>query len=265
MPRSGSTLMQNILAQNPDIYATPTDGVLELLYAARNNYTNQAEFKAQDPKQMLQAWRGFCKGGLEGYVRGLSNKPNTCIKSRGIGIHYEWFEAFMGEKPKVICMVRNLKAIISSMEKQYRLGKEQAQPIQDHANMRGTTVAKRVDIWMNSQPVGLALERFSEMELRGTDKNCLFVRFEDLTSNPKTTMSRVYEYLDLPECTHDFNNIEQKTMEDDTLYGLSSALHIIKPKIEPIKPDWIDVLGKDVCKWLDDVSIRYQTKFKYSS
>ena len=39
LPRSGSTLLQNILAQNPDFYATPTSGVLELLYAARANYS----------------------------------------------------------------------------------------------------------------------------------------------------------------------------------------------------------------------------------
>ena len=35
LPRSGSTLLQNILAQRNDMYATPTSGVLELLYGAR--------------------------------------------------------------------------------------------------------------------------------------------------------------------------------------------------------------------------------------
>ena len=32
LPRAGSTLLQNVLAQNPDIYATPTSGVLELVF-----------------------------------------------------------------------------------------------------------------------------------------------------------------------------------------------------------------------------------------
>ena len=52
LPRAGSTLLQNILAQNPDIYATPTSGVLELIFGARANYTNSAEFKAQDAETM---------------------------------------------------------------------------------------------------------------------------------------------------------------------------------------------------------------------
>ena len=33
MPRSGSTLLQNIMGENPDFYVTPTSGVLELVLA----------------------------------------------------------------------------------------------------------------------------------------------------------------------------------------------------------------------------------------
>ena len=57
LPRSGSTLLQNILAQNPDIYATPTSGVLELIVGARGNYTNTEEFKAQDHELMKNGWK----------------------------------------------------------------------------------------------------------------------------------------------------------------------------------------------------------------
>ena len=46
LPRAGSTLLQNILGQNPDFYVTPTSGVLELLYAARSNYSNDVSFNA---------------------------------------------------------------------------------------------------------------------------------------------------------------------------------------------------------------------------
>jgi sulfotransferase len=40
LPRAGSTLLQNVMGQNPDFYVTPTSGVLELVYAARANYTS---------------------------------------------------------------------------------------------------------------------------------------------------------------------------------------------------------------------------------
>ena len=46
MPRACSTLLQNIFNQNPDFYATPTDGAVELLAGARERFTNSSEFKA---------------------------------------------------------------------------------------------------------------------------------------------------------------------------------------------------------------------------
>ena len=35
LPRAGSTIIQNILAQNPTIYPTPTSGVFEIVTLER--------------------------------------------------------------------------------------------------------------------------------------------------------------------------------------------------------------------------------------
>ena len=263
MPRSGSTLMQNILAQNTDIHATPTDGFLELIYGARVNYTNNAEFKAQDSEQMLSAWRGFCNEGMKGYVKGLSSKPNTCIKSRGIGANYKWFEAFMGEQPKVICMVRNIKSVLASMEKMHRANPENAKSIENPSEMNGLTTQSRVENWLQGPPVGLSLQRFGQMALDSTNKNCLFVRYEDLIKHPDKIMPQVYKYLELPEFSHDFDNVEQATQEDDVVYGMAPGLHKIQPKVEYTTPDYNDILGVDLCKWIDRTCKGYQADFNY--
>ena len=87
LPRSGSTLLQNILGQNPDFYVTPTSGVLELVFAARANYTDSPEFKAQDHQLMKDAFLGFCKEGVEGFFNSITDKKYVIDKSRGWGIH----------------------------------------------------------------------------------------------------------------------------------------------------------------------------------
>ncbi len=263
MPRSGSTLLQNILAQNPDIYATPTDGSLELLFGARVNFTNCAEFKAQNPEQMMRAWRGFCKGGLEGYVKGMSNKKHTCIKSRGIGIHHDWYSAFMGEEVKILCMVRNIKSILASMEKIFRQNTEKTQIIQNHSEMRGTTTEKRVQDWLTGPPVGLAFERFQQMQLEGIEEKCHFIKFEDLAQYPERTMKNVYAYLDIPGYEHNFEDVEQVTQEDDAVHNLIPTLHKIRKKVEYVQPDYKDILGTDLCKWIDEVCTGYQRKYNY--
>ena len=263
MPRSMSTLLQCILNQHPEIQATPTDPVLEYLYGARMNFTNTPEVKAIDKNLALQTWRGFCWGGMEGYANSYTDKPNLCIKTRGGTIHYKWFESFIPYKPKMICMVRNLKSIISSMEKIYRKNQENHQDIQNHSQMKGTTTPKRVDIWMSSPPVGMALERLQQTFLEGINKDVLYIRAEDLTSYPQREMDKIYSYLGLQSIKHDFDNVEQSIKEDDSVYGLTSDLHTIKNKVQPLTPDYDKILGKQVCDWIDNQYAWYQKGFGY--
>ena len=75
LPRAGSTLFQNLIGQNPDFYVTPTSGVLELVFAARHNYTESPEFKAQDAVLMQEGVRGFCREGFLGYYDAITDKP----------------------------------------------------------------------------------------------------------------------------------------------------------------------------------------------
>lgn len=264
MPRSMSTLLQCILNQNPNIQATPTDPVLEYLYGARMNYTNTPEAKAMGAELALKTWRGFCKGGLEGYAESYTDKPNLCIKTRGGTIHYKWFEAFMPYKPKMICMVRDLRSIFSSMEKIYRKNQEHHQEIQNHAEMKGTNTAKRVDVWISSPPVGLALERLQQCFLEGINKDVLYIRAEDLTSYPDREMNKIYDYLGLTPYKHDFDNVEQSIKEDDSVYGLTPDLHTIKRKVQPLTPDYNTVLGKQICDWVDKQFAWYQQGFGYT-
>jgi len=39
LPRSGSTLLSNIVGQNPEFHVTPTSGLLDLLYVARQQFS----------------------------------------------------------------------------------------------------------------------------------------------------------------------------------------------------------------------------------
>ena len=158
LPRAGSTLLQNILAQNPDIYATPTSGVLELVFAARGNYTDSPEFKAQDAEVMKKAFLAFCTQGMKAYYEAITDQKYVIDKSRGWGIHYDFLN-LLNPEPKIICMVRDLRDIFASMEKNYRKNPDKQDPILNWAQMSGTTVPKRIDIWAQNPPVGMAIER----------------------------------------------------------------------------------------------------------
>jgi sulfotransferase len=250
LPRAGSTLLQNILGQNPEFYVTPTSGVLELIYAARVNYTNSPEFKAQDQNLMKLGFIRFCHDGIFGFYNAITNKKYVLDKSRGWGIHYGFLNEIEPD-PKIICMVRDLKDIYASLEKKFRNNQLMDSGIVDHAKMQGTTTEKRIDIWANSQPVGLAIERLQQIFKEGNNKHMLFIRYEDLITNPRREMERIYSYLELPLFYHSFDRIEQITKEDDSVYGIYGD-HTIRTKLEGIKSDAREVLGDNICNWIDD-------------
>jgi sulfotransferase len=148
LPRAGSTLLQNIMGQNPDFYVTPTSGVLELVYAARTNYSDSPEFKAQDADIMKTAFLSFCGGGVHNFFEAITDKKYVIDKSRGWGVHYNFLNSFHPD-PKIICMIRDPRAIMASMEKNFRKNQHQDSGLVNHAEMTGTTTEKRVDIWVN--------------------------------------------------------------------------------------------------------------------
>src|ERR1019366_2339059 len=178
MPRAGSTLLQNILAQNPAFYVTPTSGLLELVFGARLNYTNSAEFKSQDEASMKKAFLAFSRAGMSAYYETLTDKPYVMDKSRGWGVHFDLLSMIFGEEPKIICMVRDLRQILASMEKKFRQNPDKYRPIENHANLTGTTTFKRAMIALQSPPIGLAIDRLVEVHQRGWNKKMLFFRFE---------------------------------------------------------------------------------------
>ncbi len=259
LPRAGSTLFQNIMGQNPDFYVTPTSGVLELIYSARNAFSNTNEFKAQDKETMESGFEGFCRSGIQGFFESITDKKYILDKSRGWGIHYNFVSTFQNE-PKVICMLRDPVGIFASMEKKFRENQQIADPIVSWGDMKGTTTEKRVDIWSQTQPIGMAFERIHQMVTEGIANKVLFVRFEDLTNQPELEIKRVYEYLGLPYfIDHNFDNVEQITVENDSYYGIYGD-HTIKPKIKPLKNDSIEVLGLNLVnkirseyKWFYDL------------
>ena len=261
LPRVGSTVFQNLMNQDPRFYASPTSGMLELIFAARHNYTESPEFKAQDAELMKNAFMSFCKQGIFGYYNAITDKQFAIDKSRGHFAHYGFIDSFY-PNPKIICLVRSLPDIIASMEKMFRNSPHKSNPIVNHATMQGTTTPKRVDIWFTSPPIGLAIERLNEAIRQGIDKKILFIKYEALCLRPEIEMKRVYDYLGLEPFKNDFDNIEQTTKEDDVVYGIA-GLHDIRPSLEMKPSDAIQVLGKDVVDWINNQYRWYNEYFGY--
>lgn len=248
LPRSGSTLFQNILAQNPDIYPTPTSPVADYIGVLREVFTANPNVLAQDEGQMTVAFKNMCKHAINGYFEALTDRRYIFDKSRAWTANHDFLKFIFDEEPKIICLVRDLRDVFTSNEKNFRKN-----PHKSRANFGlgdANTLPKRIDVWASSQNfTGSAIEFLNDSIVTGVDKKMLFVKYENLCLYPEIVMKRVYEYLELPEFKHNFDSVEQVTQEDDKMHGIFGQ-HTIRQKVEAIPSDAEQVLGKPVCDWI---------------
>lgn len=262
MPRAGSTVLQNILAQNPDIYATPTSGVFDLIQSAKFTYSTAREFQAQDPILMNEAFLSFCRGGISSFYKPLTNRKYVIDKCRGWGLQYEFLRKIQDE-PKVICIVRDLRDIFASMEKKFRKYPEIHNDIINWHKLEGTSTQKRVESWAKTMPLGVSLESISEIFRMGIFEHIHFLRYEDLCNSPQEEMNKIYDFFEIDKYNHDFKYIEQVTQEDDSVYGIFGD-HKIQNELKFIPSQSKEILGKDVCDYIYNEYKWYFDVFNYS-
>jgi len=241
LPRACSTLLCNVLAQNSRVHATATSPLHEIGFIARGVFETE-EKKAVGGPVMESMFDNFCRAGAENAFNELTDRPVVVDKCRSwIGHLDQTFRLW--PNAKILVPVRDIRGVICSLEKKRREhpgafnGFEKANP----ANW--TTIEKRVQGWLSSPPVGIAIERLHEAATRFKDR-LHFVHAEDLCSNPEETMAKVWAYLGEDFKGHDFSNVVQYTIESDV--GWPYGDHSIRQKISPLPKDWHDILGRDL-------------------
>ena len=243
LPRSCSTLLCNLLAQNPRVHATSTSPLHEIGYIARKVFQTE-EVKSMDPKMAESLYLNYVRGGCASAFDEITDRPVVVDKCRSwIGHLDQTFKVW--PNAKILVPVRDIRGILSSMEKIRRKhpspfnGFEEANP----ANF--TTIEKRAQGWLASPPIGIAVERLHEATLRWGSR-LHFVHAEKLTADPAATMAGIWEYLGEDfDGQHDFTNVQQYTHEHEV--GWPYGDHTIRNEVRPLTPDWNEVLGKNLC------------------
>jgi sulfotransferase len=196
------------------------------------------EVKSQPTELMRQAMLHSCRSAMDGFYEPITDRLNVCDKSRGWMIVHEWLTNIMGETPKMICMVRDLREVMVSQELVWR--ENQHLPIGGHL-----MVEQRVQEWLNNSHIATALQRLNDADIRGNLDSIHCVRFEDLTTDPKGTMSGIYDYLGMTQFTHDFKNVVKEVEENHEIHGVFGN-HEIKPVVKPSPIRYNDILGRQV-------------------
>ena len=245
MPRSGSELLQVILHQNPSIYGSPTSPVSDYIEQIRKCQL-EPNVQSQPAELMKNALFGACKGLIHGYYKSITDRMIICDKSRTWLWHYDLLKNSIEEKPKMICMVRDLRDIFASMEMNWRKNRHLPIGPDNPIETKQMMLEDRVAFWSHGHPVGFALKRLHDAGTQGYLGDVFILRYEDLTMYPDECMVKMYEYLELPYFQHDWKNLIKEVEEDHKWHG-PYGNHDVKKELKPFKQTHIGVLDKDTC------------------
>ncbi|MFA7301909.1 MAG: sulfotransferase [Candidatus Shapirobacteria bacterium] len=256
LPRACSTLLQNLLAQNPLVHATATSGVHEVMYLSKAFFKTEEFRSIPDPADGEKLFTDFMRAGISNSFDSLTDRPIVVDKCRSwIGSAGLLFKLY--PDAKLLVPVRDIRGVLSSMEKKFQQHPEFQLEMSQQDTSRIQTIEGRCGFWLDTAPVGIAIQRLHEIARLHKDK-VLFVHAEDLTADPQGTMDKVWKYLGMEPFKHNPANVEQYTKEHEL--GWPYGEHIIRSEVKPLKPDWHDTLGRQLSEtinqkfnWISDL------------
>jgi sulfotransferase len=262
LPRSGGTLLQNVLAQNSEMYVSSTSILLDFMSTAKDSFVHKMQYVHPDQANInKEAFLEFCRVGMSAYADAFTGK--TCYLDK----HFAWMHYYsflehilIDEQPRIIVMVRDLRDIVCSFEENYRTDPLKHNMHVNWSTLENTSMQKRVETWLNSSPLGTSLEHIKDV--KNFHQDVLFIRYEDFCTNPLPEMAKIYNYLEIPFYLHDFTNVEQVTQHNDILHF---ANHDVDSKVEQKQSRAIDVLGEEICNQIYNQYNWYFKLFNYDT
>lgn len=255
LPRSGSTLLLNLLGQNPGHHVTPTNSLLWMMAVIRDNWSSNDAFVAQGLQNIEHRIPAALRGMAYGfYERELGAKHQVVFdKNRAWMTQIELLERVFNRRVPVIVTVRDVKAIVASFEKLYRKNPVARRQYLGPAYIQAQTIDGRARVLMSAGGIiGMPVSALRDALNRGVADRLLIVPYNKLVSDPKGTLASMHQQLGLLPFEYDPDNVQQITKEDDAIHGWGFDLHTVRPKIEPpTAPPWEGILPPHTCQWLD--------------
>lgn len=248
LPRSGSTLLSGILKQNPEFYAdiaSPvevlTETAIDILTGSESNLTVTEEHR-----------KNLIYGIFDGYYQHI-DKSVIFDSSRSWTSRTNFLKALF-PYTKILCPVRDIVSILNSFEIIASKNPFHTTTLTEHKD----NVFARCDEMMNKNG-GIVAEPWILLQ-EGYALNSemiMFIEYENLCKNPEETMRLVYEFLEKPYYSHDFENVEYSNENFDKACNLKN-LHTIRKKAEYKPPRC--VLPPEIVKKYTEMNMEFWKK-----
>ena len=245
LPRSGSTLLSGILKQNPDFYAdiaSPVQGLTGNSIDVITSGESNLNITEDQRKNLMYAV-------FDGYYKHIE-KPVIFDSCRGWTKRTPFLKALFPDT-KILCPVRDIVSILNSFEVIVSKNPFHTNTLTEHND----NVFLRCDGMMDKNDGVVAGPWILLQEGYAMNPEMIMlIEYENLCKTPEKTMREVYEFLERPYYSHDFENVEYSNENFDKSCNLKD-LHTVKKKVEYNPPRCI--LPPEIVKKYTEMNMEF--------
>ena len=223
LPRSGSTLLAAILKQNPRFHAGMSSSLLPLFTGAMNVMAGEG-YTLIPTGRRANVLRGLFTSWMADMPEGTTLFDTNRMWTARLPALLSVFP-----DARVICTVRNVAAIMDSIERLLRVNPTIPSYLfsdDERANIYTRTEA----LSQRTRLVGAPWCALKEAFYGPDAGHLLVIDYDYLARAPHKVVSLIYQFLDEPAFEHDFETIQYDEPEFDE--GLRMpGLHKVRPRV----------------------------------
>jgi len=253
LPRAGSTLLGQLLAQHPDVHCEGNSSPLCSTLMGIRRLTSLDQFMLSQLDGGFDTAYGHLRSGMQGFLRGWYrevDKQAVVDKSRGWLAAVETLLQVAPEARLVVCL-RELGQVYGSIEAQH----QKTVLLDFNDQLADLDRFSRADaLFAKDRVIGAPLAAVQAVaELPAAVRQQLyFLRFEDLMANPSGCMSHIYAWLGLPAFEIDPEHLPVGAPESDSHYRMkyrhTQSTRLRGPRAHEIPPRIQQQIQK-ACAW----------------
>jgi sulfotransferase len=259
LPRAGSTLLCQLLAQHPDIQCDGRSSALcNMLLSVRRTVSDDSFFLSQLDQSFEDVY-GQLSAAMKGFLRGWVGGEG---KSAVVDKNRAWLHCIemlmqLAPEAKLLVCIRDLGQIYGSIEAQHQktILVDFIDHLADYDRLGRADMLFAKDKVIGAPLVSLA----AVQDLPDSVKARLFfVRFEDLTADPVGCMERIHKWIGVQPVVVDPAKLTVGVSESDSHYRLKFSHRQSKRVIAPgqhVLPPRTQALIKAAYGWF------YQTYY----